>query len=198
MRDSIRSLAWAAAVAALFCALVPTAAQGQTAVINISGATVTEGDAGTTTVTFNIVCDPCDSVNAIVNWSTMDGTATTADNDYVAKSGKIDDLGNGTAVETYPVVVTVNGDTAVEGNETFNLKITSASVGCPSLGGPGGCPTPPTAAVATATINNDDSAPEPPDEEPEDPQGWPLWLILLILLLLLILILYWLSKKKRS
>lgn len=194
MRDSIvRSLVWTAAVVAFSYALAPAPALGETAVINITSATVTEGDAGTRTLTFNIICDPCDVVNAIVDWSTMDGSATTADNDYVARSGRIDDLGNGTAVETYPVSVTVNGDTAVEADETFSLKITNASVGCPSLGGPGGCNTPPTAAVGTGTIVNDDSESQPPAE---DPEGLPLWLILLILLLLLLLILWFFLKRR--
>ena len=45
----------------------PVTAYGQTAVINISSPTaVVEGNSGTTTVTFNIICDPCDVVNAIV------------------------------------------------------------------------------------------------------------------------------------
>lgn len=140
------------------------------AVINISSPTIVEGNAGTTTVTFNITCNPCTSVNAIVNWSTMDGTATVADNDYVAKSGQIDDFGNGTSVETFPIAVTVNGDTNVEGDETFTLKITSASVGCPSLGGPGGCPAAPTTAVGTATIQNDgDELNKPPTAEANGP-----------------------------
>jgi len=199
MRDSTRALQWAVTLAVVTGALVSAPMLGQTAVLDITGATVIEGDAGTSTVTFTVVCDPCDRVNAIVNWSTMDGTATASDNDYVAKSGQIDDLGNGTAVETYPIAVTVNGDTVVEGDETFSLKVTSASVGCPSLGGPGGCSTPPTAAVATATIENDDSTQDPPEEEPdEEGQGCALWLFLLILLLLLILALYLRSKRGRS
>ena len=147
--------------------ICPAAVNAQTAVLNISSPTVVEGDAGTTTVTFNIICDPCDSVHAITDWSTMDGTATVADNDYVAKSGQIDSLGLGTAVETYPVVVTINSDTNFEPDEMFSLKITNASVGCPSLGGLGGCGgsdngTPPTAAFGTATIFNDDDENEPP------------------------------------
>jgi len=194
MRDSIRALACTAALAAAVFLAGPASAQNEAAVVYITGGTVTEGDAGTRTVTFNIVCDPCDSVNAIVGWSTIDGTATVADNDYVARSGSIDDLGNGLATETYPVEVAVNGDTAVEADEIFSLRITSASVGCPSLGGPGGCSASPTSAIAAATIVNDDSTPEPPDEEPDDePEGWPLWLILILLLILLLL---WIKKKK--
>jgi hypothetical protein len=170
MSESIRALALVPTLVVAALGLAPPAAQAQTAVLNItSPAPVAEGDAGTVTVTFNIVCSPCDVVNAIVNWSTIDGTATTADNDYVGKSGQIDDLGNGTADEIYPVEVTINSDTVFEGDETFSLKITSASVGCPSLGGPGGCPTPPTAAQGPATIENDDPENQPPTAEANGP-----------------------------
>ena len=134
---------------AITCLAVLGLTTARAATINVTSPTVTETDSGTTTVTFNIVCDPCTEVNAIVDWSTSDGTAT-AGVDYVAASGQIDDLGNGTAVETYPIVVTVNGDLDFEGDETFTLDIDSASVGCPALGGGTGCPTTATSVSGTA------------------------------------------------
>ena len=165
----LRAAARIAAPVALLviAALAPAAAQG--AVLNISSPTVVEGNTGTTTVTFNITCDPCTSVNAIVDWSTQDGTAT-AGSDYVAKSGQIDDFGNGTAVETYPIVVTVNGDLDFEPDETFRLVITGSSVGCPSLGGPGGCPNPVVGSFGTATIQDDG---DPADMGPTADAGGP-------------------------
>ncbi len=79
-----------------------------------------------------------------VGYATADGTATTADGDYVAASGAVTfDPG----VRTRPVSVTVNGDTAVEASETFTVNLSS----------------PVNAAIADSqgvgTITNDDFPP---------------------------------------
>ena len=58
MLDSIRCRALSLALLAPMLAMSAVTATAQTAVLDITDATVTEGDAVTTTVTFNIVCDP--------------------------------------------------------------------------------------------------------------------------------------------
>ena len=53
-----------------------------------------------------------------VNFATSNGTATVADGDYVAASNT---LHFGANENTQTISVTINGDTKVEANETFNV-----------------------------------------------------------------------------
>jgi hypothetical protein len=57
-----------------------------------------------------------------VAYATVDGVATTADNDYLAQSGTVD-FGPGQTLQT--IVVNVVGDDAVEADETFDVQISS-------------------------------------------------------------------------
>jgi len=128
-------------------------AQGQGTIVNddvaplptlsISDASVTEGNTGTTTATFTVSLSTAVSGAVTVNWATADGTAT-AGSDYVAGSGVISFAPGETSKA---VNVTVNGDTAVEPNETFLIN----------LSGPSGATT--ADAQGQATIANDDAPP---------------------------------------
>ena len=62
-----------------------------------------------------------------VGFSTADGTATTADNDYTAASGTLSFAGS--AGETKSVTVLVNGDLKVEPNETFLVNLANLAAG---------------------------------------------------------------------
>jgi hypothetical protein len=59
-----------------------------------------------------------------VNYATGDATATTANSDYVAKSGT---LTFGPSVASQTIAVTVNGDTTSEPNETFLVNLATAA-----------------------------------------------------------------------
>ena len=83
-----------------------------------------------------------------VNYATSNGTAT-AGSDYAAASGTLT-FGPGEAAKSFTVHVT--SDLAQEGNEPFQLTLSSASGGA-SLGSPAG---------ATVTITDDDAAPAGP------------------------------------
>ncbi len=76
-----------------------------------------------------------------VGYSTVDGTATIANNDYNANSGTLT-FEAGTTTQL--VTVTINGDTVNEPNETFQLVLSDPS-GASLLDG-----------TATGTILNDD------------------------------------------
>ena len=79
-----------------------------------------------------------------VNYATADGTATTADGDYVANSGTVQFAANEN-VKT--VSITINGDTKVEASETFNVNLSSATAGATISDG-----------LGVGTISNDDVA----------------------------------------
>jgi hypothetical protein len=57
-----------------------------------------------------------------VDYATANNTATTGDNDYLAASGTLT-FTPGLTVQT--IIVTVNGDTNVEGNETFFVNLSN-------------------------------------------------------------------------
>ena len=90
--------------------------------VTVSNVSVTEGDQGTQTVTFNVTAQPGNG-NVTVNYQTVDGTAT-AGQDYVPTSGILTFTGAG---GTQSVTVTVNSDTSFEGDETFFLQLTSVT-----------------------------------------------------------------------
>lgn len=92
--------------------------------LSINDVSLAEGNSGTTTFTFTVsLSAPAPAGGVTFNIATQDGTATVADNDYVARSliGQGISAGN----TTYTFDVTVNGDASVEPNETFFVNVTS-------------------------------------------------------------------------
>lgn len=111
--------------------------------ISINDISQAENDAGTSTYSFTVsLSQPAGAGGVSFDVATADGTATTADGDYLANSltGQVIPAG----ASSYSFDVTVNGDTTVEPSETFlvNLSnVTGAVVGD---------------AQGTGTIVNDD------------------------------------------
>ncbi|WP_162909333.1 Calx-beta domain-containing protein [Aggregatilinea lenta] len=123
-----------------------TLTNDDTATLNISDATLDEGNSGTTTFSFTVsLTNPAGPGGVTFDIATADGTATTADSDYVAQSltGQTIDAGD----DTYTFVVTVNGDTAIEDAETFMVNVTNVSGIGASLGDDQG----------QGTLTNDDT-----------------------------------------
>src|SRR5216117_358584 len=113
--------------------------------IAINDVTVTEGNGGTTNAIFSVTLSAASSQTITVTYATADGTATTADNDYVAASGTVTFA---PGVTSQPVTVTVNGDTKFESNETFFVNLSNPTGGATISDGQG-----------QGTIVNDDTAP---------------------------------------
>jgi hypothetical protein len=93
--------------------------------ISINDAQIVEGNAGTQILTFTVIRSG-GSAAFDVSFSTVDGTATVADNDYVQNSGT---LHFGAGVNTQTISVVINGDTKVEPNETFTVQLSNATNG---------------------------------------------------------------------
>jgi hypothetical protein len=120
------------------------------AVLSLSAPTVIiEGNTGTKILSFSVALDKATTSGFSINYNTADGTATTADNDYVSASGTLNFVG--IAGETQTVNVIVNGDSVIEANETlvFNLNGLSNNFGN-RLSLP--------ATTSGGTITNDDAA----------------------------------------
>jgi uncharacterized repeat protein (TIGR01451 family) len=88
----------------------------------INDVSLTEGNAGTVNAIFTVTLNGLSDVPASVNYTTANGTASSL-SDYTAAAGV---LNFAPGVTTQQFVVTVNGDTALEGNETFTVDLTSA------------------------------------------------------------------------
>ncbi len=94
------------------------------AVLTISSPSITEGDAGAVSLSFEInMNNPADAAVSF-DFSTLDGTATTADGDYETTNGT-HTLSPGETSKT--VEVTVYGDCAIEANEQFTLRLSNLS-----------------------------------------------------------------------
>jgi hypothetical protein len=109
--------------------------------VRINDVAVAEGNAGTKLLTFTVsLAQPL--ANAVTfNASTQSGTATVG-SDFVGIG--VTPFAIPAGPLSTPVSVTINGDTAVEANETFLVNVSAAS-GAPLLDGQG-----------TGTIANDD------------------------------------------
>jgi parallel beta-helix repeat protein len=115
--------------------------------VSINDVTISEGNSGTETATFTVTRSG-GTAAFDVNFATSDVTATVADSDYAAASGM---LHFGANQNTQTISVTINGDTKVESNETFNVNLSNATNGASISDGHG-----------VGTITNDDVAPPPP------------------------------------
>ncbi|MCA1641928.1 MAG: hypothetical protein LC785_08270, partial [Acidobacteria bacterium] len=100
---------------------------GGTPTLNINDVTQAEGNAGTTAFTFTVSLTSASTSNVTFTVNTADGTATTANSDYVAIVNQGGTITAGNTSTT--VTVTVNGDTTPESNETFTVNITNVSAG---------------------------------------------------------------------
>jgi V8-like Glu-specific endopeptidase len=96
-----------------------------TGLVSINDVSVTEGNSGSNVVTFTVTRTGGTAAFS-VNYSTSNGSATVADNDYVAKSGT---LNFGANVNTQTITITINGDTKFESNETFFVNLSGATNG---------------------------------------------------------------------
>src|SRR5439155_3012324 len=90
------------------------------------------------------------------NYATADGTATTADNDYLAASGTVTFAPGQTS---QPVTVNVVGDTKFEPDETFSVNLSNPNNATILVG------------TGTGTILNDDSQPTIAINDVSAPEG---------------------------
>ena len=90
----------------------------------INDVSLNEGNAGTTSFEFTVsLTAPAGAGGVTFDIATADNTATTAGNDYVAKSLTGQTISAGSS--TYGFTVDVNGDTTAEPNETFFVNVTN-------------------------------------------------------------------------
>jgi hypothetical protein len=111
--------------------------------LSVDDVTVVEGNGGSKNALFTVSLSPVSQNPVTLNFATADGTATSADNDYVPVSGSLTFVPGET---TKSIAVAVVGDTRPETSETFSVNLTSpvnAMFG---------------KRVGQATITNDDHA----------------------------------------
>ncbi len=90
-------------------------------VLSIRPASEVEGDSGTTNITFSVELTPASALPVSVAVATSDGTAFTADNDYLAASASLTFAPGETRKD---FTVTVIGDTNAEPDEVFFADLT--------------------------------------------------------------------------
>lgn len=131
-----------------------------TLTLAIDNVSIIEGDTGTDEAVFNVSLSAAASQPLTITYTTKDGTATVANNDYLAASGVIT-FPPGVTFKTIPV--TINGDTQVETTEVFYVDLLGIS--SPTSDNPD----PRARAVivdgqAWGTITNDDLISQPPPD----------------------------------
>ncbi|MFL5679673.1 MAG: beta strand repeat-containing protein [Chloroflexota bacterium] len=113
-----------------------------TAEISIADAAATEGDSGTTPMTFAVTLSTASAQTVTVTYATADGTALQPA-DYAAASGTVTFLPGQTSRE---ITVDVHGDVLDEPNEMFSVSLSSPTNATIDDGS------------ATGTITDDDPA----------------------------------------
>ncbi|MCX7041876.1 MAG: S8 family serine peptidase [Gammaproteobacteria bacterium] len=116
---------------------------GDAATLSVGDVVVTEGNSGTTLATFPITLSQSQGTPVTFDVYTDNGTAGEGA-DYVAKALQGQSIAAGQTLLNF--TVSVNGDTAIENNETFTVNLVNAS-GAPVSKGQG-----------LGRINNDDAA----------------------------------------
>lgn len=112
--------------------------------VSIGNAQQPEGSAGQTgAMAFQVTLSAASGLPVVVQWSTEDITAAAADNDYAPANGQTLTFAPGATQQT--ISVTVNGDSKVEPDETFRVRLTNPAGA--TLG----------TATGTGTIANDDN-----------------------------------------
>jgi len=91
--------------------------------IGISDASVVEGNSGTKLLTFTVTLSNASGQGVWVNYATANGSATTSNNDYVAKSGTVY-FAPGETSKT--ITVSIKGDTKKEKDERFYVNLSGA------------------------------------------------------------------------
>ena len=117
--------------------------EAQPPTISINDVTANEGDSGNTAFTFTITQTAATTLATTVNVSTMDGSATTIDNDYTALTNFPVTIAAGDTTAT--VTVNVTGDVIFEPTENFTVKLSNAVNAGIATG------------TGTGTITNDDT-----------------------------------------
>ena len=90
--------------------------------LSISDSSVPEGNIGTTNAQFQVTLSAASASPVTVAYATSDGSATVADNDYLATSGTLTITAGAT---TGQISVPVVGDTTVEADETFLVTLSA-------------------------------------------------------------------------
>ena len=90
--------------------------------ITVSNATIVEGDAGTSLITFTVTLASASALVVSADYSTANGTANSA-SDYVAASGSL--VWNVGDPLAKTVQIEVNGDEQIELSESFNLVLSN-------------------------------------------------------------------------
>lgn len=99
------------------------AAVGSTG-LSIGDVSTTEGNSGTKAFSFPVTLQSAAAQEIVISFDTQDGTALAPAGDYVTTSGTVNIPAGQTSAQ---IVVQVNGDTTEEADETFFVRLTSAT-----------------------------------------------------------------------
>jgi hypothetical protein len=91
--------------------------------ISIADCAIFEGNSGSVDAVFSVHLTGTSTQTVMVDYATADGSAATADNDYVAISGQMTFQPGEDSVE---VTIVVNGDVTLEPHETFVVDLSNA------------------------------------------------------------------------
>lgn len=129
----------------------PPPPAGSVPTISIGSAQVPEGNSGTVQTNVTVSLSAASDQYVTVDFATAPGTATFSGADYHQTSGR---LAFAPGETSKSILITVVGDTSVEGDESFFVDLSAPTNATLS------------SSRGTVTIVNDDTAPTPPPPPP--------------------------------
>ena len=137
-----------------------------TPTLTIDSPSVTEGNAGTTDLTFTVTLSPAAASQVTVDWADAGDATAESGSDYTALAGGTLTFAAGETSQT--ITVPVRGDSAIEPDETVRIGISNPNPSATPIRDADGDRA--SSAIGVGTIANDDF-PEPP--EPREPNRAP-------------------------
>ena len=125
--------------------------------VSINSPSVSEGDSGSTNLTFTVTLSAASGQRVTVDWAEGTGGTATSGTDYTAIAGGTLTFAAGTTSQTLDVSVT--GDTLDESNETVVVTLSNAANA--TIG----------TAMGTGTITDNDDAPSLSIDSPSVTEG---------------------------
>ncbi len=136
---------------------VGTILNDDTPALAIQDVYLTEGDSGTIRADFTVTLSTPSEMTVLVDYATIDGSATTSNSDYIPMSGTLQ-FNPGEMSQTISVVI--NGDALAESDENFFVRLSNPADATLST------------AQAVVTLLNDDVAfSVPPSTAPTSSSG---------------------------
>ena len=165
-RPGLRFLAFILPLLLTALAVVRPALTQELPTISLNSPSVTEGDSGSTNLTFTVTLSAASGQQVTVDWGSGTGGTATSGTDHTAISGGTLTFAAGTTSQD--ITVSVTGDTLDEADETVVVSLSNAANATIGTGTGTGTITDDDEPDSEDPVSEDSDSDDPVSEDPED------------------------------